>query len=186
MPILYTIGHSNHPLERFLELLRGHGVNLLVDVRAVPYSRRFPQFRKDALRAALSEAGIDYRWMGDRLGGIKRRGEFTSFDEVAASAGFRDGLDKLERLTRQATPAIMCAEREPMDCHRTILIGRHLRHRDIEIRHILADGGIETNDVFERRLVETTKVADAPLFETPDSTMDAAYSARAARMTAKR
>jgi uncharacterized protein (DUF488 family) len=185
MATLFTIGHSNHPFDRFAGLLAGHGVDCLVDVRAIPYSRRFPQFRKDALQAALGEKGIDYRWMGERLGGLRHREGATTFEDIARRADFRAGLDELEALAARRTPAIMCAEREPMDCHRTILVTRHLRGRDLDIRHILADGGAETNTTFEERLFAAAKTGPAPLLETPDQAVESAYASIAKRMAGR-
>lgn len=185
MPTLFTIGHSNHPFARFAALLEKQGVDLLVDVRAVPYSRRFPQFRKDALDTALRETGVDYRWMGDRLGGIRHRDDAATFDEVARRPDFQAALNEIERLAGTHTPAIMCAEREPLDCHRTILITRRLRGRDLDIRHILADGAVEANAVLEERLVAAERRGSAPLFETAAEQVEAAYDTRAARMAGR-
>lgn len=182
MPVLYTIGHSNHALADFLALLARHGVAELVDVRAAPYSRRLPHFRKAPLARSLDAHGIAYRWMGARLGGLRHRDGAASFEAVAASADFRAGLAELERLARAGTVAAMCAEGEPMACHRTILITRHLRHSGLDIRHILPDGSAEANADFESRMVQATKVADAPLLEPAAEPMEAAYAARSARM----
>ncbi len=187
MGVLYTIGHSNHAIDAFRALLAGAGVDLVVDVRSVPHSRRFPQFAKKALTNALAEHGIGYRWMGDTLGGLKHRRDAATFDQVAASPAFRDALDTLVALAQAATPVLMCAEREPMACHRTILIARHLRERPVTLRHILGDGRVELQADFEARLVRQTRVsasADAPLLgETPPADpVEAAYAERAARM----
>lgn len=187
MSFLYTIGHSNHPIDTFVALLTGAGVDLVVDVRSVPHSRRFPQFAKKALTNALTEHGIGYRWMGDALGGLKHRREVATFDQVAATQAFRAALATLVRLTHTHTPALMCAEREPMTCHRTILVARHLRDQPVTLAHILGDGRIEPHADFEARLVRQTRIsagADAPLLgETPPADpVEAAYAERAARM----
>lgn len=182
-PRLYTVGHSNHPYDDFVALLGRHGVDLVVDVRLVPYSRRFPQYRKDALERHLPAHGIGYRWLGDALGGIKRGSAFRSFAEKAASPQFRDGLDELRRLAAAHTAAVMCAEREPLDCHRSVLVTRQLRGTGLAIRHIHADGSLEDNTDFEQRLVAATKTGAAPLLEDPAATVEAAYDARAAKMT---
>lgn len=190
MGVLYTIGHSNHGIAAFTGLLTGAGADLVVDVRSVPHSRRFPQFAKKALTNALAEAGIGYRWMGDTLGGLKHRRDAATFEQVAASPAFRDALDTLVALVQGATPALMCAEREPMACHRTILIARHLRDRPVTLRHILGDGRIEEHADFEARLVRQTRLAragDGPLFDAPAPAAQAdpvaaAYAERAARM----
>jgi len=188
MARLYTVGHSNHPIATFVGLLTGAGVDLVVDVRTVPHSRRFPRFSKKALDRALADAGVGYRWMGDTLGGLKHRSESATFEQVANTRAFADALATLQDLAQTATPAIMCAEREPMDCHRTILVGRHLRDRDVTLRHIHGDGSIETNEDFEARLVRKTRVSGETtgnLFaaaEEPADPVAAAYAERAARM----
>lgn len=188
MACIHTVGHSNHPIDAFVRLLTNAGVDVVVDVRTVPHSRRFPQFSKKALERALADAGIGYRWMGDTLGGLKHRSDSATFEQVAATQGFADALDTLVALAQTRVPAIMCAEREPMDCHRTILVGRYLRERDVTLRHILADGTVESNADFEARLVRKTRVTGGTvggLFDEADPAGDpvrAAYAERAARM----
>jgi uncharacterized protein (DUF488 family) len=186
-PTLYTIGHSNHPIEAFLDLLRLHGVDVLVDVRTVPHSRRHPQVRKRDLARSCAAAGIAYRWRGDDLGGIKRDSACRSFAEAAARPGFAAALDELVELARGAAPALMCAEKEPMDCHRTVLVCRHLAVRpdgsDLAIRHIHADGSLETHEAFESRLIAAMRTA-GDLFQADP--LAAAYDTRAARMLGQR
>ena len=188
MPTLYTLGHSNHDIETFMRLLRQHGVDVLVDVRAVPYSRRHPQFRKRELEAACREAGIEYRWRGEQLGGIKRDSVCRSFDEAAGRPGFIEALGELVTLARAQVPAVMCAEKEPMACHRTALVCRHLAARpdarDLAIRHIRADGTLEDHREFERRLVAAMGIDAGDLF-AGDPVQDA-YDALSARMTGTR
>ena len=188
MPTLYTLGHSNHDLDTFMRLLRRHGVDVLVDVRTVPYSRRHPQFRKRDLEGACKEAGVDYRWRGEQLGGIKRDSVCRTFDAAAGRPGFIEALGELVTLARAQVPAIMCAEKEPMACHRTALVCRHLAARpdarDLAIRHIRADGTLEDNRDFERRLVAAMGIDADDLF-AGDPVQDA-YAALSAKMTGVR
>jgi uncharacterized protein (DUF488 family) len=188
LPTLYTLGHSNHDIATFLGLLRAHGVDVLVDVRTVPYSRRHPQFRKHELEGACTEAGIDYRWRGEQLGGIKRDSVCRTFDEAAGRPGFVEALGELVTLARAHVPAVMCAEKEPMACHRTALVCRHLAARpdarDLRIRHIQADGALEDHPDFERRLVARMGVDTGDLF-AGDPVQDA-YDALSAKMTGAR
>ena len=157
---IFTIGHSNHPAGHFLSLLSRHGITALADVRTTPYSRFNPQFRRETLAAALQAAGIAYVFLGAELGG-KRPG--VSHAEIAQSESFRRGLARLREGSERYKVAFMCAEREPLDCHRTILVARHLASPDIAIRHILADGTIEEHESVERRLVEQAGEAPPPL-----------------------
>jgi hypothetical protein len=188
MSTLYTLGHSNHGLDSFLGLLGQHGVDVLVDVRTVPHSRRHPQFRKRDLEAACAQAGIAYRWRGERLGGIKRDSACRTFEEAAGRPGFQAALAELVALARARVPAVMCAEKDPMACHRTALVCRHLAARpdagDVAIRHILADGSVETQAAFERRLVQAMRTDRGDLFA--GDPVAAAYDALAAKMTGAR
>ncbi len=157
---IFTIGHSNHPAEYFLSLLNRHGVTALGDVRTTPYSRFNPQFRREALAAHLQAAGIAYVFLGEELGG-KRSG--VTHAEIARSESFRRGLDRLRGGAERYRVAFMCAEREPLDCHRTILVARHLKSPGLAIRHILADGSVEEHESVERRLAEQTGQTPPPL-----------------------
>ncbi len=169
---VYTIGHSNHGAGAFIALLRGAGVTAVADVRSVPYSRRHPQFGKAALSASLRAAGIAYVFLGDRLGarpndrGCYRAGR-ADYRLIAASAAFRDGLRRVEEGAERYRIALMCAEREPLDCHRTVLVARHLQRRGIRVVHILADGATEPSEATERRLLKRMHLETADLFDAP-------------------
>ena len=125
--MIKTIGHSNHPIERFVDLLKTGGVKLLVDVRSMPYSRRFPQFGRERLSKALSEAGIDYLWEGEALGGLPGQG--GGYKELAARPAFKQALGRVIERGRSTALCLMCAEKEPLDCHRTVLVSRRLAER---------------------------------------------------------
>lgn len=180
MSEIFTIGHSNHPIHRFLDLLNRHGITALADVRSTPYSRFNPQFRREALAAHLRDARIAYAFLGEELGG-KRAG--VTHAEIARSDSFRRGLDRLREGAGRYRVAFMCAEREPLDCHRTILVARHLRAPDLAIRHILADGSLEDHDSVERRLLEQTGETPPPLMAHDAAAwaaaVERAYEARA-------
>jgi uncharacterized protein (DUF488 family) len=155
---IFTIGHSNHPLERFLELLRGARIAAVVDVRSRPYSRHWPQFSRPALEKSLASGGIDYAFLGVELGGKRDDPALLDngridFDRVAATPSFRSGLDRVVGKAGRRRLALLCAEREPLDCHRFLLVGRHLHERGMALRHILADGRIEDHDTTVSRLL---------------------------------
>jgi uncharacterized protein (DUF488 family) len=180
---LFSAGHSNHPIGYFVGLLKRHGVTALADVRSVPYSRRHPQFRREALAESLREAGIAYVFLGEELGG-KREGGLVA---AARTPEFRSGLERLREGAKRYRVAFMCAEREPLDCHRTILVARHLRAPDVTIRHILANGKLEEHASVERRLVESEKTAPPPLMADEQAWREAverAYDARSRAWTA--
>lgn len=174
----FSIGHSNHPIGYFVGLLQRHGITALADVRSTPYSRRHPQFRRETLAESLKQAGIAYVFLGEGLGG-KREGGLA---EAARTPLFRQGLERLREGAQRYRVAFMCAEREPTDCHRTILVCRYLKAPDVTIRHILADGTVEEHDSVERRLVEKEKMAPPPLMASDEKAWEAAvenaYEAR--------
>jgi uncharacterized protein (DUF488 family) len=188
-PLVFSIGHSNHPWPDFLALLETHDVRLVVDVRSVPNSRRYPWFARQRLTTALAEAGRAYHYLGDRLGGrpkdsICYAGGAIDYGRVAATPAFRSGLDELAGLARGNRLALMCAEREPMDCHRTILVCRHLAPLGFDIQHIHGDGHLEAQGEFEARLVKTTK-AEAELLEAVEEkqlALQLAYNRRGRKM----
>ena len=141
MATIYSVGHSNHPAEQFIALLREHGVELVVDVRSSPYSRYVPQANRQALGRALEAAGIAYRWAGDRLGG-KPDGEVADYDELRASAAFQEGVAELVALAAERPTAMMCAEGDHRRCHRHKLITPALLDQDVRVLHIQPDGSL--------------------------------------------
>ena len=168
MTPLYTIGHSNHPIEFFIELLEMHDVEQVTDVRAVPYSRRFPHFSREPLEQALATAGIAHVFAGDRLGGKPRElahiaNASQRFRVIAARPGFRERLAQIVDDAGARRVAIMCAEREPTHCHRALLVCRRLKPHSLDIRHILADGALEPHTDLEARLVESAGLTPPPL-----------------------
>ena len=128
---LFTIGHSNLELARFLSLLSRHGIEAIADVRSQPYSGRNPQFNRDSLERALASHKVIYVFLGDQLGG--RMNDFVPgngaqrYRWMAQTEKFSSGLNRIRDGVRKYRLAMMCAERDPLKCHRSILICRHLR-----------------------------------------------------------
>jgi len=133
---IYTIGHSNHTIAGLAALLRKHDIACVVDVRSVPYSRYWTQFQKKHLRAGLAEQRIAYCWMGDRLGGKID----CSYDERAAQPEFRAAIADLLALAAEQPTAILCAEKDPRNCHRRKLLTPALAAQNAVVHHILANG----------------------------------------------
>ena len=169
-----TIGHSNHPIERFVGLLQAAGIALLVDVRSMPYSRRFPQFGKERLAKSLAEAGIDYVHEGAALGGKPEGG--ADYDALAERPAFKEALGRLIERADETTLCLMCAEKEPLDCHRTVLVSRRLAERGVSIDHLLADGGTRPHRDVEDALL--AKNAGPDLFDDRTAQLARAWSAR--------
>jgi uncharacterized protein (DUF488 family) len=146
---LFTIGHSNHPLEHFLALLRGSGVEVLADVRTSPFSKYSPHFNGEHLRQAIADAGMTYQFLGDELGGRPVGDEFYDpaghvlYNVVAAAPFFLRGIDRLTTGIRRQRVAMMCSEEDPAVCHRHLLVGRVLAEQGVALRHIRGDGRVQ-------------------------------------------
>jgi len=160
-PVIYTIGHSNHAVERFIELLRAHAITALADVRTTPYSRRYPQFAREALAAELENAGVAYSWLGRELGGLR-----DDYAGVAQLPSFRAGLQRLIAGSERFRIAMMCAEREPSECHRGLLISPQLERAGASVAHVLANGSIETHAHTMDRLLDRFGLREGHLFRT--------------------
>lgn len=158
MPAILTIGHSNHSLDHFLGLLQGAGVEMVVDVRSTPASRRQPQFNKASFAQALHAAGLSYLWLGRELGGRPAdpalfTDGIADFERMAETKSFREGIARVLGEADWLRLALMCAEKDPLDCHRCLLVGRALTEQGAEVRHILADGAIITQTAIEDDLL---------------------------------
>jgi len=185
---IYTIGYSNHPLERFIALLHQHGVDLLCDVRSDPYSRINPQFNRESLKAALWKVQVTYVFLGKELGARSEDPSCYSngkvqYEYLAQTALFREGIESLMQRMQDSHLVLMCAEKDPLDCHRTILIARHLDKLGIVIKHILADGSLETHRQVEVRLLRQLKIPESDdLFLTNETVIDDAYKTQGHRI----
>lgn len=182
---LYTIGHSNHPVERFIALLEQHDIEVLADVRSTPFSRFNPQFNRERLKQTLAARNIQYLFLGDTLGARSAdpahyENNRVSYRKLAASEPFQRGLQQLLSEAHQYRTVIMCAEKEPLDCHRTILLARAVERADVPIRHILSDGSIEEHRDVMQRLIAKLKLPQGDMFDDGQSTYDTAYDLRGA------
>jgi uncharacterized protein (DUF488 family) len=140
-PTIYTVGHSNHEPETFLELLCQHGIEVLIDVRSSPYSRYVPHANRETLARALHFAGVEYRWRGQNLGG-KPQGNTGDYEEIGKSQGFREGLAELLTLAQDRKVTIMCSEGDHRKCHRHKLITPALLELNARVVHIRPDGSL--------------------------------------------
>lgn len=149
-PVL-TIGHSNHSLEYFLNLLKMHSVEVVADTRSYPYSDYAPHFDREPLRKKLGEMGLKYVDLGQELGGRPKGSEFYDskghvlYDRVAATPAFQDGLARLENGIHTYSIAILCSEENPAICHRKVLIGKVLTERGFSVEHIRGDGRVQSD-----------------------------------------
>jgi uncharacterized protein (DUF488 family) len=165
---ILTVGHSNHEERAFLDLLRGAQVELVADVRRHPGSRRLPHFERNALAGLLAEAGIDYRWLGESLGGRRwpqpdspnggwESEQFRGYADHMASEECTAGLAQLEELAREKRTAVMCAEAWWVRCHRR-LIADALMVRGWRVLHLGANGRLEEHELTDFAVVEEGQV----------------------------
>lgn len=173
-PEILTVGHSNHSMRELLALLRRHRVDLVADVRSVPYSRRHPQFNRRSLEGSLGESGIHYLFVGDALGA--RTPDVSCYDEegrvrferLAETAPFRQGIERVLDRAARSRVTLLCAERDPANCHRAFLVAPALRQRGALVTHILADGGRESQEELLDRLCADRGMPPRDMFRTRD------------------
>lgn len=160
MSTIYTIGHSVHEISYFISLLKKYDIDLVLDVRSTPFSKYAPQFNKEVLRETLGDNNIQYTFLGDSFGARQKdaslygEDDILDFCKVLNSERFNETLNQVIDNINGANMALMCSEKEPIDCHRSILISRAFKDKGIEVNHILGNGKIETQNGLENRLLE--------------------------------
>lgn len=158
--VVYTVGHSNHPIEEFLKLLVKHNINCICDVRSMPYSRFTEQYNRENIKEYLSEHNIKYLFFGEEFGARREEKSLLTdgmvdFEKVAKNEKFIKGIERIEKgLEKGYRIALMCTEKEPIECHRTILVSRNLFLKGMVILHILSDGTAVYHEKIEEELVE--------------------------------
>ena len=185
--LVLTIGHSNHSLAAFLRLLEQHDVTAVADVRSSPYSRFNPHFRREPLARALRDRGIAYLFLGRELGARSKdrscyeKGR-VQYARLARTELFREGLARLLREADHDRIAVMCAEKEPLQCHRTLLVARHLVGRGVAVEHILANGDLEPHDATTERLLDIVKLPRRDLLQSRHDLVEEALALQEARI----
>jgi uncharacterized protein (DUF488 family) len=166
---LFTVGHSNHPIEHFLALLRRHAIEAVADVRSRPYSRFVPHFGKERLARILADESVGYAFLGRELGGMPAGGDppqaRLDYQRRIREPSFARGIESLLQAAAERRVALMCRERDPLDCHRLHLICRYLEPMALDIRHILPDGELEAQIATKRRLLERLGARQLGLFD---------------------
>lgn len=164
---IYTVGHSNHPWPKFLDLLLQHRIARVVDTRGQPFSRFNPQFNRERLKESLAAGEIDYLWLGDRLSGRPQDPSVMGADgkpdwaRVSASPAFVEGIEQVSGLAEKPV-AVLCAEEDPRRCHRRFLLTPPLVARGLTVLHIRGDGRIEPEQ--DIRATDQAKPAQLDLF----------------------
>ena len=186
---LFTIGHSRHAFPQFLDLLKRHQISAVCDVRSTPYSRLYPHFSREPLLLELKRHNIAYVFLGEELGGRSSDASFydaqgrVQFDRIADTDAFLQGLRRVREGMKSHRIALMCAEKDPLTCHRAILVCRHLRkERDLSILHILDDGQTEPHEECERRLLKLARMEQADLFKSFQEQLEEAYDHQGLRI----
>lgn len=184
---VYTVGHSNHGIEKFLAMLSSNGITAIADVRSSPFSRFNPQFNREELKRSLTAKTIRYVFLGAELGA---RSDDPScyvngkvqYDRLAESPAFRFGVSRVLEGAKSHHIALMCAEKDPIDCHRTILVARDLSERGVEVIHILADGSTESHDQSMDRLLDSLGISTHDMFRTREQILEDAYRQQGSRI----
>lgn len=181
---IYTIGHSNGTIDRLLGLLRQHGITAVADVRSQPYSRYNPQFNREVLAGALKDAELEYVFLGQELGARSDdpncyRDGRAQYSLIAKTQVFERGIARLMTGMQRFQLAIICAEKEPLACHRTILVSRYLHDRGVKVLHILEGGALEDHDTLLQRLLQARGMQEQNLFHSKDELVDMAYEKQA-------
>lgn len=188
--ILYSIGYSCHTVDSFRKVLLDNNVTAVADVRSSPYSKFKPDFNKDIIKKKLNEFGIVYVFLGNNLGAridapeCYKNGK-ADYDLIAKHPTFLAGLERLKKGMENYKIALMCAEKDPITCHRAILIFRNLRNQNIKLAHILCDGTIEDHSESEKRLIKLLKLEQLDLFSDNSDLFDKAYKLQSQKIAYK-
>lgn len=163
---LFTVGHSNLEFAQFVKLLKDFSIQLLVDVRSRPQSGRFPQFSQPAFEKLLEGEGLSYLFLGEELGGRPDDPDAylpdgrVNYRARRKSYAFGAGLERVQRELESRTLALMCAEEDPLECHRFLMICPELVASSIQPLHIRKGSLIETQEAAETRLLKSNGFGD--------------------------
>jgi len=160
----YTIGHSNHPIEEFIQILKNFQIQCIIDVRTIPTSNYMPQFNRENLQTWLEREGIEYKYLGNMIGGrytdpalLDNQGS-VDYEKVEQRSIFHAGIDQVCQIINAGKPAaLMCSEKDPLDCHRFVLVSKVLAKKGVSIDHILFEGTLISNNDLEKKLREMYK-----------------------------
>jgi uncharacterized protein (DUF488 family) len=157
--VIHTIGHSDRSVRRFIDLLQQHGIQLVADARSQPYSRWTPQFNREVLLRSLQEVGIDYKFMGDQIGGrptdpslYEVGRDHPDYERLEQTPSYQTGIGRLLKLAQSQRTAVMCSEADHRDCHRHLLIAQTLRTHGVRVLHIQKDGRAVEAELLPRQL----------------------------------
>jgi len=184
---IYTIGYSTFELDEFIRTIKSHGITAVADVRSSPYSKFKPEFNKNDFQKELIKNDLAYVFLGQELGARVDMPDCyvnnkVNFKLVARHDIFLSGIARIKTGMEKYNIVLMCAEKDPITCHRTILICRALRVLKIEICHILENGQIEKHSDLEQRLLTLFDLQEASIFETTEQRINQAYDLQAEKI----
>lgn len=184
---ILSIGHSNLAYEEFVARLKHAGATAVADVRTSPFSRHFPQYGRDVLKASLARDGIAYVFLGRELGGRPERADqytdgVADYEKMARAPAFLAGLERLKHGARTYRIAMMCSERSPLDCHRCLLVSRALRQDGIEVEHIVEGPSRVSQGQIETQLLAMADKVNTDMFADEAQLLADAYRDRARRV----
>ncbi len=159
---IFTIGHSNIALDEFINLLKQYNITAIADVRSSPYSSYCEHFSHNILSKAMKESDIAYVFLGKELGGRPNNincyvNNKADYEKISSTCIFQYGIERITNGMNKYKIALICAEKDPINCHRMLLVSKYLKSKNIEIKNILIDGNIETLEESEDRLLKETK-----------------------------
>jgi len=184
---IYTIGYSTFEIEEFIRVIKSHGITAVADVRSSPYSKFKPEFNKKDFQKELNKNDLAYVFLGQELGARVDMPDCyvdnkVDFKLVAQHDIFLNGITRIRTGMEKFNIVLMCAEKDPITCHRTILICRALRALKINISHILEDGQLEKHSDSEQRLLTLFDLQEPSMFETTEQRINQAYDLQAEKI----
>jgi uncharacterized protein (DUF488 family) len=190
-PRIYSIGYSAYSIDSFINILQKYQINVIADVRSQPYSQFKPEFNRENLKQTLKKVGIKYVFLGDNVGAriavpeCYKNGQ-ADYQLIAENPLFKEGLDRIRKGTKKFLITLMCAEKDPINCHRAILICRYLRNDDIEIIHIKDDDTIENHKETEIRLMKSFRLDQPDFFISDSERLEEAYNRQGEKIAFKK
>jgi uncharacterized protein (DUF488 family) len=177
---IYTIGHSNHAIEKFIGLLHQYDIDVVVDIRSAPYSKYSPHFNRELLSVSLKNNQIKYLFLGNELGARPKDktcyvNHKVSFDKIKQTKAFQDGIQRVLNGAYEYSVALLCSEKDPVTCHRVILVSRVLVDKGATLKHILEDGTILEQAQVEQQLVKRLHL-ETTFFTTEKDIIQDAYN----------
>jgi uncharacterized protein (DUF488 family) len=184
---IFTVGHSTHSLEKFVALLKKHGVDAVADVRSAPYSRFNPQFNRETLSRELKAQGIKYVFLGRELGARSEdpacyEDGRVQYQLLARTPLFLSGIDRVLHGASKYKITLMCAEKDPIECHRALLVARKIFELGVPVIHIKADGNIESHQEMEAHLLAACNLPEGDMFKSREEFVSQAYSIQGNRI----